>query len=665
MELKNLIFMPIFFLAFGFLFFNLKKIYSYLQLGQKEARFDSLGERSWNVIKIAFGQSKLLREPAAGLIHFFIFWGFILFLFAVAEALVQGFYTNFTLEYLGPFYWIVTFTQDVFGILVLISVLYAFYRRYLKKVKRLQGGRSEKIDAALVLTLILLVVLTMFGQNASHVAKNEFILSQFEFRFISGKIASYLFSSGSKYAEFWFEFFWWAHIIIIFLFINYLPYSKHFHVYSSIPNVFFGKVGSGKYSLKPINLENDSIEQYGAADIEHLTWKQMLDGYSCTECGRCSAACPATNTGKKLSPKRIIEQIRKRIQDKAPLLLNKTDEHELLNKTLIRDYISEDELWACTTCMACVQECPVSIEHIDSIVEMRRNLTLMESSFPNELNGVFKNLENNFTPWAFNWQDRAAWAEGLNIKTLAEDQNCEILFWVGCAGSFDARYQKVSVAFAKLMQKGGIDFRILGTEEKCNGDTARRLGNEYLAQMMIKENVETLNNYKVKKIVTACPHCYNSLKNEFPQFGGHYKVVHHSELIEMLLKDNKVQLKEKNKINTVTFHDSCYLGRYNDIYDSPRDSLKRISSLNLIEMQRNRDKGFCCGAGGGRMFLEEKEGTRINVNRTEEALNSNADTIASACPFCMTMLTDGVKSFNKSDEVEIKDIAELILENTK
>ncbi|HVO74075.1 MAG TPA: (Fe-S)-binding protein, partial [Ignavibacteriaceae bacterium] len=293
----------------------------------------------------------------------------------------------------------------------------------------------------------------------------------------------------------------------------------------------------------------------------------------------------------------------------------------------------------------------------------RRNLVLSETRFPANLNNVFRSIENNFTPWAFNHSDRAQWAEGMGIKTMAEDQNCDILFWVGCAGSFDNRYKKVTKTFASIMQKANINFRILGIEEKCNGDTARRLGNEYLAQMMIKENIETLNKYDVKNIVTACPHCFHSLGREYKQFGGNYKVIHHSQFINQLLDEKKIELSSNLPAKKVTYHDSCYLGRYNSVYDSPRSILESIRGLELHEMKRNRSKGFCCGAGGGRMFMEDEEGGSINVERTREALDTNPDAIASACPFCMTMITDGVKHFEKSEEVQVKDIAEFVFEN--
>ncbi len=664
METKNVVFIVVFFAAFGFLFYNFKRIISYLKVGKPENRFDHPGERLKNVFKIAFGQSKILRDPVAGSVHVMIFWGFLIFLFAVVEALIQGFYSPFTFEFLGPFYSVITLVQDIFSLLVILAVLYALYRRYVQHVPRLEHGKESRLDATIVLVLILCVVIAMFGENSAHIANNNFNLSKFEIRPLSAFLSHLFYNGPSAGAKFAFEFFWWMHIIVVLSFMNFLPYSKHFHVFTSIPNVYFHKIGDNKFALKPLDLEDENAEQFGAADINDLSWKQILDGYTCTECGRCFDACPASSTGKDLSPREIIINIRKRTKEKAPLLAAGVQENEVNEKTLVHNYVKDNELWACTTCGACMQECPVTIEHVDAIVDMRRDLVLMESEFPNELNTVFKNIETNFTPWAFNSQDRANWAEGMNIKTMAEDSNTEYLFWVGCAGSFDARYQKVSKAFATLMQNAGVDFRILGTEEKCNGDTARRLGNEYLAQMMMQENIETLNNYGVKKIVTACPHCLNSLKHEYPQFGGNFEVIHHSQLLNKLIDEGKIKLNDENVKSKVTYHDSCYLGRYNDIYDEPRAPIKKIKGIELVEMDRNKDKGFCCGAGGGRMFLEETEGTRINENRTQEALATNADTIASACPFCMTMLNDGVKSFDKSEEVEVKDIAEIILENS-
>ncbi len=662
--IKTVIFTVVFLAAFGFLFFNLRRFLSYIKLGQPENRFDNPIERIKNVLKIGLGQTKILRDPIAGFIHVLIFWGFLLFLFAVLEAIIQGFYSPFSFQFLGSFFAAITFVQDIFGLLVIVAVKLAFYRRFVQKVPRLDIGKAHNFDAGLILFMIFGVVITMFGQNITHIANANFVLAENEARPISYQLAGLFFSARSATSEILFEVFWWGHIIIIFAFMNFLPYSKHFHVITSLPNVYFAKLGKEKFVLKKLDLEDENITQYGASDFEHLSWKQIFDGFACTECGRCTAVCPAANTGKKLSPRKIIVDIRARTEEKAPLIISGAAiENEIIKKSLVHNYISEEELWACTTCSACVYECPVTIEHVDSIVDMRRNLVLGESNFPPELNALFKNLETNFTPWAFNPQDRANWAEGMNIKTMAEDPNSEYLFWVGCAGSFDARYQKVSKAFAQLMQMANVDFRILGVEEKCNGDTARRLGNEYLAQMMMRENIETLNNYGVKKIVAGCPHCYNSLKNEYPQFGGNFEVIHHTELIDQLLKNGKIRLKNEEVKTKITYHDSCYLGRYNEIYDFPRDPLKMIKGAELYEMERNRDKGFCCGAGGGRMFLEETEGERINVNRAEEAIKTRADIIASACPFCMTMLSDGVKVFDKTDEIQVKDIAEIVLEN--
>jgi len=664
MTLKNFVFIVFFIASISFFVFSAKRLISFLLLGQKENRFERIGERLKKVFTVAIAQTKILREPA-GILHVLIFWGFLLFLFAVLESILQGFSSPINFEWLGYFYSILTFTQDVFGALVIWAVIFSLGRRFILRVPRLMVDKHGMRDAAFILTLILFVVLAMFGQNIAHVAKNNFMLASFEVRPFSLPMAKMFYSMDTASAGNMYEIFWWLHIVFVFGFLNYLPYSKHLHVLTSIPNVFFSKLDDKK-GLKKINLEDETLEYYGADDVQKLTWKQLLDGYTCTECGRCTSVCPAANSGKTLSPRKIVTDIRKRTFDKAPLMIAGQTEGEVFDNTLVHHYITDKELWQCTTCGACVQECPVMIEHVDAIVEMRRHLVLTESEFPAELNNVFKSLESNGTPWVFNQADRALWTEGLNIKSMAEDPAGDILFWVGCAGSFDARYKKVSVAFARLMQKAGVNFRILGIEEKCNGDTARRLGNEYLAQQLVQENVETLNGYGVKKIVTACPHCFNSLKNEFNQFGGNFEVVHHTEMISEFLSSGKIQLKDATtKTRKVTYHDSCYLGRYNGVYEEPRTSLAKINGLELVEMKRNKSRGFCCGAGGGRMFLEDVEGGRINEERTREAIATDADTIASACPFCMTMLTDGVKAHDKTEEVQVKDIAEIVLENSK
>jgi len=662
--LKNIIFIIIFLAVFSFFGYSVNKLITYLKVAKKkDDRSGNNSTRLKRVWNIAFAQTKLLRDPVAGLLHLLIFWGFVLFLFAVIETIFQGFYSPFSLSFLGPVYSLITSVQDLFGILVIIAIKYSLYRRFVKKVPRLVVDSHGMKDAAFILTLIMFIVISMYGQNAAGFANNGMQYHESELRPVSAFISGLFFNGSSSTSTFLYEFFWWMHILLIFGFLNYLPYSKHLHILSSIPNVFLANLDPVRNTIKKLNLDDENAESFGAVDIDQFSWKQILDGYSCTECGRCTSVCPANTVGKSLSPKDIFVNIRKRTLEKAPLILAGKEQEPAYENTLVHNYVTDMQLWECTTCMACVQECPVMIEHVDSIVDMRRNLVLTESEFPAGLNPVFKSLETNFTPWAFNAADRAAWTDGMNIKTMAEDRNGEVLFWVGCAGSFDDRYKKVSKAFATIMQKAGVDFRILGTEEKCNGDTARRLGNEYLAQMMMQENVETLNNYGVKKIVTACPHCFHSLKNEYPQFGGNFEVKHHTQFIEELIADKKIILKNESEKHKVTYHDSCYLGRYNEVYDSPRKSLNKVTGLELVEMERNKSKGFCCGAGGGRMFLEDEEGGRINEERTKEALNTNADTIASACPFCMTMITDGVKHYQKTEEVNVKDIAEIILEN--
>lgn len=659
--MKTIFFIVVLLAATGIFILSARKILKLINLGKPINRFNDIKTRIKNVFVIAIAQTKLFRDPVAGIVHALIFWGFILFISAVVETFIQGFFPSFNFSFLGYIFSLMTITQDLFGLLVIVSVLISLYRRFVLKVKRLDVEKHGKFDAAFILIMILFVVISMFGQNASHYVMAGKL--DYEVRPIISYLAGIMYQGDKNAASLGFEIFWWLHVFLILGFLNYLPYSKHLHVLTSIPNVYFSKTGDEKNILQPINFEDENAEYFGADDVQKLSWKQLLDGFSCTECGRCTAVCPANTVGKPLSPRKIITDIRDRTQDKGVLLFSKNGDVTIEDKPLLGGYTSSEEIWACTTCMACVQECPVMIEHIDSIVEMRRHMVLTESNFPSELQNTFRSLENNFSPWAFNPSDRAEWAEGLNIKTLAEDSGGEYLFWVGCAGSYDNRYKKVSVSFSKIMQNAGIDFRILGNEEKCNGDTARRLGNEYLAQEMMKGNIETLNGYGVKKIVTACPHCYNSIKNEYKQFGGNFEVYHHSELIDEVVKNGKIKLKKQEQARKITFHDSCYIGRYNDIYEQPRSALNVIAGDNLVEMERNKSKGFCCGAGGGRMFLEDSEESRVNIERTKEAVATGAETIASACPFCMTMISDGVKSLDKSETIEIQDIAEIVYNN--
>jgi Fe-S oxidoreductase/nitrate reductase gamma subunit len=671
--------------ALGFFSYNAQRLVQYLRTGHDEHRTDSPWTRLRNVVVIGIGQAKILRDPFAGILHASVFWGFVVLTIGSAEVLVRGVFPQFGFDKFLPAsaYGMFLLSQELFAGLVLAAVAVLLYRRLVIKPKRLQGDKVHSGDAVFILSMIAALMVTLFISaifervvGARHAAAFQPVSSVLAMAF--GRVpasSAATIAAGST----------WIHALLLLAFLNYLPYSKHLHVITSLPNTFFSNTsGPGQVGvMRAMDLEAEGVETFGASDVKDLSWKNLLDGYSCTECGRCTAACPANITGKALSPRKIVVNVRQRTMELAPMLVG--DRTEALAPALVAgeggdagaatlgdaaanrlldNYITEEELWACTSCRACVQECPVSIDQLDVINELRRNLVLTESRFPEEIQPAFEALERNGAPWKFQPADRGRWADGLNVTTMAEfaerNEMPDVLFWVGCMASFDDRAKKIAVAFARILDAAGIRFAILAQEESCNGDPARRMGNEYLYQMLAKQAIDTLDRYHVTTIVTTCPHCFHQIGNEYPQLGGHYEVIHHSTYIERLLEQDRVPLRtDHGKQLIVAYHDSCYLGRYNDVYDAPREALKRaLPVVTVAEPPRNRSRGLCCGAGGGRMWMEERVGKRINIERTEELLATGATALAVACPFCMTMITDGAKSLGS--EVPVYDIAEVV-----
>jgi len=649
--------------AFSLFFTRVRRLFALMRGVQGNAAFklDRIGERVKVLFTDVLGQSNVRRKRLPGLAHSLIFFGFLAVQPHSLELMIRGVFPSFHVAHVIPrLYGAYFFTADILAFLVLFGLAYALYRRIFVKPRYLTDG----LDARLIIVFTAVIIITFHITNA-------FLLipsiggTGFDYaRYLTVSEAFYrafhLNSLSAGAARTGFEIFYWIHILTILGFLVYIPGSKHLHLLAAVPNVFLKPLVRPKAMFKT-DIEDEAAESFGLGNVAELSWKNVLDLYACTECGRCEEQCPADMTGKPLSPKRVIHDAKIDLFDQAPAVLaqNKAETAPLVREN---SPITGDVLWSCTTCRACEDICPVNIQHLDILLEARKYQVLMESSFPPEMQDTFNNLENQSNPWGFGSDSRADWANDLDVPLMTDNPEADILYYVGCAGSFDDRGKKIARALARVLKKAGVNFAILGAEERCNGDVARRSGNEYLAQMMIAENVEVLNQYRPQKILAACPHCYNTLKNEYPQFGARFPVVHHSEFLLDMINQGRLKLNG-NATESLVFHDSCYLGRWNGVFDAPRDLLRAVNrGSRPFEMQRTKDKGLCCGAGGARMFMEETIGKRINHERAEEVIATGAAQAAAACPFCITMLSDGIR--DKNGKVVVKDIAEIVDEAT-
>jgi Fe-S oxidoreductase/nitrate reductase gamma subunit len=602
--------------------------------------------------------TRILKDLYPGLIHLLLFLGFLIpFTVMVITQFV------FTLSSVPAR--LLSLGLDLIGLAAISSLLLAMYRRYIARPSRLDN-QSEDFIALILLLFILLTGFFLEGLRLSVISQDTQAWAPI------GKAVASLFnltgmSTGAKglMAILIFR----IHFFLVLATIAYIPYSKLFHLISSPMNMIFRSL-EPKGTLTPLDLEDEKAESFGVAKIEEFTWKQLLDLDACTRCGRCQDRCPAHLTEKPLSPKRLVIDLKDHLHARAPQILEArakgTEPEEI--PPLVGKIIEENVIWTCTTCRSCMEHCPVYVEQVNKIVDMRRHQVLMESKFPAELNSFFRNMETNSNPWGIGFASRAEWAEGLDVKLINEHPDAEYLFWVGCAGSFDEEGKKVAKAMVSIMKKAGLNFAILGTEEKCCGDSARRLGNEYLFQMQAAENIDLFKKYNIKKIITICPHGYNTFKNEYPSLLGflssaspevkEIEVIHHVQLLHRLLQEEKLPLRSKEE-NLLTYHDSCYLARYNGIINEPREILLRLTSGSIVEPKNNKEHSLCCGGGGGLMWTEENLGTRINHLKTDELLATQAEITATSCPFCLTMIQDGFKDKGENER-KVKDIAQLV-----
>ncbi|WP_191566628.1 (Fe-S)-binding protein [Metabacillus idriensis] len=659
---------------------------AYIKLGRKTEFDQRLNERLKNIMVNVFGQKKLLKDKKSGIMHVMFFYGFILVQFGAIDFIIKGLLPDKHLP-LGPLYPGFTFFQELVTLMILVAVVWAFYRRYIEKLVRLK----KNFKAGLVLIFIGGLMLSVLLGNGMNLIWHNHELTWTEP--IASSLAFLLSFVGETGATVIFYISWWIHLLILLTFLVYVPQSKHAHLLAGPANVYFGRL-SNPGKLEKIDFEDETQESFGVGKIEDFKQTQLIDLYACVECGRCTNMCPASGTGKMLSPMDLILRLRDHLTEKGAAVTSMspwvptyafagTKGNQLAamaagqgsqeaaaslayNPSLIGEIITEEEIWACTTCRNCEDQCPVMNEHVDKIIDMRRYLVLTEGKMDPDAQRAMTNIERQGNPWGLNRKEREDWREArddVHVPTVKEmskaGEEFEYLFWVGSMGSYDNRSQKIALSFAKLMNEAGVKFAILGNKEKNSGDTPRRLGNEFLFQELATKNIDEFQKNEIKKIVTIDPHAYNIFKNEYPDFGLEAEVFHHTELLAKLVEDGR--LVPKFEVNeTITFHDSCYLGRYNEVYEPPREILKSIPGVKLVEMTRNRDTGMCCGAGGGLMWMEEDAGSRVNVARTNQALEVNPTVISSGCPYCLTMLSDGTKAKEVEETVSTYDVAELL-----
>jgi Fe-S oxidoreductase/nitrate reductase gamma subunit len=662
--------------------YGLTRRYVTWRKGKPYGPIDRVGERLRQALEVTFLHRRLIRPGYvyAGLMHLFIFYGFIALFIGTLIVLLEADIVRpyFGLSFFnGTFYVFYKLIINLFGLLFLIGLLMAVYRRYGQNLPKFRRNLS---DDAIVLTILLFLGITGFLLQALRLAATND--PNAAIHWVSYPIALALAGVSPTVLEGAHAVVWWSHMLANTALLVYIPVSKLTHIFTGPTNVFLRATDSRQALALIANIEEQ--EHFGAAHLDDFNWKQLANLDACMRCGRCLDFCPTFNTGKPLKPRQLIVEMGAYMDRQAGLLagpagpriddagvrgseLVSPEEPSLASVPVLADVIgtvvSEDELWDCTTCRACMEQCPVRIEHVPLIVEMRRNLVLEQSQFPQELVMLFNNLERNANPYSFPASTRADWAAAAGVQELSQvddPSSLEAIYWVGCMASFDARNQKVATALVRVLKAAEVKFAILGKEESCSGDPARRAGNEYLYQILAQTNIERLNAYQAKRIIASCPHCFNTLRNEYPQLGGHFEVIHHSEFIRDLVSSGRLEVPAGTLDGKgLAYHDPCYLGRYNEVYDPPREVMNRVEG-GFVELPRCRERGFCCGAGGARAFMEEKRGTRISHNRLNEAIGTGAEGVAVACPFCVTMFEDGVRALNAEERFAVKDIAEIV-----